>query len=85
MRTRPVRERPGKRAWLGPLSLLLGVVCWWVPLGWMVAVVAIACATASILTDRQYRLDWTAVTGASVAAGQLFFTVFLMAMEAAGH
>ncbi|MGA6161769.1 hypothetical protein [Amycolatopsis magusensis] len=86
LRTLPVRDRPGRRAWLGPLSLLLAVLCWFLPLGSVaVAAVAIACATASILTDREYRLDWTAVAGASIAAGQLFFTVFLMAMEAAGH
>ncbi|QFU89202.1 hypothetical protein YIM_20115 [Amycolatopsis sp. YIM 10] len=85
-RTLPVRDRPGRRAWLGPIALLLAVLCWFMPLGGVaVAVAAIACASASILTDRQYRLDWTAVAGASIGAGQLFFTVFLMAMEAAGH
>ncbi|MGC7094545.1 hypothetical protein ACPZ19_07780 [Amycolatopsis lurida] len=86
MRTLPVRDRPGRRAWLGPISLLLAVLCWFVPVGGVVvAAAAIACAIASMLTDRQYRLDWTAVAGASIGAGQLFFTVFLMAMEAAGH
>lgn len=82
---RPAGERPGKTAWLGSTSLGLAVVSWLTPIGGeFVAVAALGCGAASIMTRREYRIDWTAVAGICVAAGQLYFALMLFAMSVSG-
>lgn len=75
---RPAKDRPGKAAWLGPLALALGVLCWLAPIGSeVVAAGAIACGAGSIATRREYRIDWTAVAGISAGALQLYLALML--------
>lgn len=82
----PAKDRPGKRAWLGPVSLCLGVVSWAIPGGGtLIAAGAIACGVASMATRAEYRLDWTAITGTCAGAGQLPLSLMLFAMAASSH
>ncbi|WP_447004097.1 hypothetical protein ACRAKI_31355 [Saccharothrix isguenensis] len=86
MRSLPAKDRPGRDAWLGPLSLCLGLLSWPIPVGGVaLAVAAVACGALSMGTRTEYRLDWTAVTGTSVAVLQLLLSLMLFAMEAGGH
>lgn len=72
-------------SWLGPIALGLGLLSWLLPIGGeVVAIVAVACGTVSIVTRREYRIDWTAVAGICVATAQLFFALILLAMHASG-
>lgn len=81
----PARERSGKSSWLGPIALGLGLLSWVLPIGGeVVAIVAIGCGTASIVTRGEFRIDWTAVTGICVAAAQLFFALILFVMRVSG-
>ncbi|GAB2960108.1 hypothetical protein GCM10027184_04090 [Saccharothrix stipae] len=86
MRQLPAKDRPGKDAWLGPVSLCLALLSWPIPAGGPVlAVGAMACGVRSMTTKTEYRLDWTAVTGTCVAALQLLLTLMLLVMSARGH
>jgi len=86
MRQLPAKDRPGKDAWLGPISLCLALLSWPLPAGGTVlAVGAVACGVLSMATKTEYRLDWTAVTGTSVAVLQLLLSLMLLVMEARGH
>lgn len=86
MRRLPAKDRPGKDAWLGPISLCLAVLSWPIPAGGPVlAVGAVACGVRSMTTRTEYRLDWTAVTGTSVAVLQLLLSLMLLVMSAKGH
>ncbi|HEX2133566.1 MAG TPA: hypothetical protein VHH15_18640 [Actinophytocola sp.] len=81
----PARDRRGRLASLGPISLGVGLLSWLTPLvGVVVAAVAIVLGAVSILTRKEYRIDWTAVAGISVGGAQLFFEVVLFAMGASG-
>lgn len=81
----PARDRRGKLASLGLVSLGLGVLCWLLPfVGVVVAAVAIGCGIVSIVTRREYRIDWTAVVGICLGSAQLFFELVLFAMKASG-
>ncbi|GAA3458055.1 hypothetical protein ACFFSW_12990 [Saccharothrix longispora] len=85
-RSRPVKDRPGKAAWFGPLSFGLALLSWLVPVGSPgVAAVAVTLGLLSTATDRVYRLDWTAVAGWVVGAAQLAFSLLLLVMELTGH
>jgi len=80
----PTRLRPGKRAWLGPAALMCGVVSWLVPaFGAPIAGAAVVCATVSMGTDRQYRLDGMAVAGGCIGLGQVVVSVLLMLVAGA--
>lgn len=86
MRQLPAKDRPGKDAWLGPISLCLALLSWPIPAGGTVmAVGAVACGTLSMATKTEYRLDWTAVTGTCLAVLQLLLSLMLLVMEARGH
>lgn len=86
MRQLPAKDRPGKDAWLGPISLCLALLSWPLPAGGTaLAVGAVACGVLSMATKTEYRLDWTAVTGTSVAVLQLLLSLMLLVMEARGH
>lgn len=81
----PARDRRGKLASLGPISLGLGVLCWVTPLvGAVVAGVAIVAGVVSILTRREYRVDWTAVVGVCLGGAQVFFELVLFAISVSG-
>ncbi len=81
----PARDRRGKLALLGPVSLGLGLLSWLTPfVGVAVAVVGIVCGVASILTRGEYRVDWTAGVGIALGGAQLFFELVLFAMSASG-
>ncbi|MFC4852821.1 hypothetical protein [Actinophytocola glycyrrhizae] len=81
----PARDRRGKLASLGLISLGLGVLCWLTPfVSVVVAGLAIACGVVSIVTRREYRIDWTAVVGICLGTAQLFFELVLFAMRASG-
>lgn len=81
----PAKERSGKSSWLGPVALGLGLLSWLLPVGGeVVAIVAVGCGTASIVTRRAFRIDWTAATGICVAAAQLFLALVLFAMRLSG-
>lgn len=85
-RWRPVRDRPGMHAWLGPTSLCLGVLSWILLAGGLpLALAAVGCGVASIATSAEYRLDWTAVAGACAGLAQLLVSVMLLAMSASGY
>lgn len=78
---RPARDRPGKAAWLGPLSLGLGLLCWLAPVGSeIVAAASITSGVVSIATRREYRIDWTAAAGIFVGALHLYVAVMLFAI-----
>lgn len=82
---RSAKERRGKSAWLGPLALGLGLLCWVLPIGSEVAAAtAIGCGIGSIATRREFRIDWTAVAGICAGAGQLYFALMLFALEVSG-
>lgn len=82
---RPAKDRAGKAAWLGPLALGLGLLCWLLPIGGeAVAVGAIGCGAGSIGTRREYRVDWTAVAGICAGGLQLFLALMLFVMTASG-
>lgn len=86
MRQFPAKDRPGRGAWLGPLSLCLGLLSW--PAlagGTALAVSAVACGAWSMTTKTEYRLDWTAVTGTGVGALQLLLSLVLLVMDVTGH
>ncbi len=86
MRRLPVKDRPGNGAWLGPISLCLGLLSWPIPIGGLVvAASAVACGVRSMTTKTEYRLDWTAVAGTSIGALQVLLSLMLLAMAAAGH
>jgi len=77
----PTRLRPGKRAWLGPAALAVGVVSWLVPaFGAPVAAAAVVCAVVSAGTDRQYRLDWMAVAGGGLGLGQVLVALLVVGL-----
>jgi hypothetical protein len=79
------RDRPGKAAWLGPIAIGLGLLGWLTPVGGVVvASVAVGCGVVSIVTRRPYRIDWTAVVGICLGAGQLFLTLVLFVIGASG-
>lgn len=81
----PARDRRGKLASLGPIALGLSVLSWLIPfVGVAVAAVAIALGVASILTRKEYRVDWTAGAAICVGGAQLFFELVLFAMDASG-
>ncbi len=82
----PAKDRPGKQAWLGPMSLLLGLVSWTLPVVSLpVAAVAIVCGAVSMSTSRQYRLDWTAVVGTGVGAARGLVSLLVLTMTANGY
>ncbi|WP_380718422.1 hypothetical protein [Saccharothrix hoggarensis] len=82
----PAKDRPGRDAWLGPLSLCLGLLSWPIPAGGAVlAAGAVACGVRSMATKTEYRLDWTAVTGTVIAVLQLFLSLMLLVMDVGGH
>lgn len=82
----PAGDRPGRGAWLGPVSLGLGLLSWPIPAGGaVVAAVAVACGVLSMTTQTQYRLDWTAVAGVSVGVLQLMLSLMLLVLAANGH
>ena len=79
------RDRPGKAAWLGPIAVGLGLLAWLTPVGGViVALVAVGCGVVSIATRRPYRIDWTAVVGICLGAGQLFLALVLYVIGASG-
>jgi hypothetical protein len=79
------RDRPGKAAWLGPIAVGLGLLAWLTPLGGVVvALLAVGCGVVSIVTRRPYRIDWTAVVGICLGAGQLFLALVLFVIGASG-
>ena len=79
------RDRPGKAAWLGPIAVGLGLLGWLTPVGGVVvASIAVVCGVVSIVTRRPYRIDWTAVVGICLGAGQLFLALVLLAIGASG-
>lgn len=85
MSVRPARSRMGKTAWLGPLALGLGLVCWLLPIGGEIAAAcAIGCGTGSIVTRRDHRVDWTAVAGICAGVLQLYFALVLLGITASG-
>jgi hypothetical protein len=86
MRHLPAKDRPGKDAWLGPVSLCLALLSWPVPAGGTVlAASAVACGVRSMTTKTEYRLDWTAVTGTCIGVLQFLLSLMLLAMSAGGH
>ncbi|NUT51937.1 MAG: hypothetical protein HOV94_32290 [Saccharothrix sp.] len=86
MRQLPAKDRPGKDAWLGPISLCLALLSWPIPAGGPVlAVGAVACGVRSMTTKTEYRLDWTAVAGTGIAALQLLLSLMLLVMSTRGH
>lgn len=86
MRQLPVKDRPGRAAWLGPISLCLGLLSWPMPVGSaVVAAGAVVCGVLSMTTKTEYRLDWTAVAGTSIGALQMLLFLMLLVMVAAGH
>lgn len=86
MRQFPVKDRPGNGAWLGPISLCLGLLSWPIPVGGVVvAAGAVACGVRSMATKTEYRLDWTAVAGTCIGALQMLLSLMLLVMAAAGH
>lgn len=85
IRRLPARDRPGWRSWLGPTALTLGLLSWLVPFGELVGVLAATAGTTSVLTDREYRVDATAIAGIGIAGTGLFFSLLLLAMTLSGH
>ncbi len=81
----PAKERPGWSGWFGPLSLCLGVISWPIPAaGPLLGVVAVIGGAASMSTQTEYRLDWTAIVGTGFGAAQLLMSVLLLVMSASG-
>lgn len=79
------RDRPGKVAWLGPIAVGLGLLSWLTPVGGpVVASVAVGCGVVSIVTRRPYRIDWTAVVGICLGAGQLALALVVFVIGASG-
>ncbi|NWJ74040.1 hypothetical protein HX744_26550 [Pseudonocardia sp. ICBG1122] len=65
-------------AWLGPASLVLSCVSWLLPVvGAALAVPAMICGLLSMFVRAEFRIDWTATVGTTVAAGQLLLSVVL--------
>lgn len=86
MRQLPAKDRPGKDAWLGPVSLCLALLSWPIPLGGPVlALGAVACGVRSMTTKTEYRIDWTAAAGTCVGVLQLLLSLMLLVMDAGGH
>ena len=82
----PAKNRPGKLAWLGPISLCIGLVSWVVPGGGpIIAAAAVACGVVSVLTRGRYRVDGTAVAGICAGGLQVAFSLVLVVMSASGH
>ncbi|MFI9011167.1 hypothetical protein ACIGNX_28420 [Actinosynnema sp. NPDC053489] len=82
----PAKDRPGRGAWLGPVSLCLALLSWPIPVGGPVlAAGAVACGVRSMTTKTEYRLDWTAVTGTCLAVAQLLLSLMLLVMASRGH
>ncbi|GAA1296225.1 hypothetical protein GCM10009634_51360 [Saccharothrix xinjiangensis] len=82
----PAGDRPGRGAWLGPLSLGLSLLSWPIPAGGAaVAVVAVGFGVLSMSTQTQYRVDWTAVVGLSIGLLQLLLSLMLLVMTTNGH
>lgn len=74
----PAGDRPGRQAWLGPASVILGLVSWPIPAaGPFIAAVAIALGILSMTIRTEYRIDWTAVAGVVVGTGQLGLSMLL--------
>ncbi|MEU3270310.1 hypothetical protein ABZ639_05655 [Saccharomonospora sp. NPDC006951] len=85
LRSLPVKDRPGKQAWLGPAALGLAIVSWLTPaFGIVVGAVAAGCGIVSMSTRREYRLDWTAVAGAVIGGGQVAFSGLMAGASAFG-
>lgn len=81
----PAKDRHGRSAWLGPLSLFLGLVSWVAFAGGAIfGLAAVGCGVVSIATRAEYRVDWTAVAGAVVGAGQLLLSLMLLLSSASG-
>ena len=73
-------------AWWGPISLGLALLSWLFPVGGVfIAVAAVTCGLVSMATDRQYRLDWTALVGTPLGGAQLVFSLLLLTAEVAGY
>ncbi|MEU5845336.1 hypothetical protein [Saccharopolyspora shandongensis] len=82
----PAKDRPGKLAWLGPVSLCASLISWIVPGGGMtIALAAVACGVISVWTRGAYRKDGTAVIGVCVASLQVAFSLMLVLVTAGGH
>ncbi|MBP2472104.1 hypothetical protein JOF53_000976 [Crossiella equi] len=78
----PAKDRPGRLAWLGPLSFGLALLSWFFPIwGIALAVVALTCGIASLRTRGRYAADWTAVSGIVVAVLQAVFSLLLLGVE----
>jgi hypothetical protein len=78
----PAGDRPGRAAWWGPISLALALSSWLFPVGGaVIAVVAVVCGVLSMATDREYRLDWTAVAGTPIGAAQLVLSLLLLLLD----
>ena len=85
MRGLPAKDRPGKLAWLGPLSLCVGLISWVAPGGGLaIALVAIGCGGLSVWTRGAYR-DGTAIVGIGVAMLQVLLSLMLLLVAAGGH
>ncbi|ASR36344.1 hypothetical protein BAY61_16520 [Prauserella marina] len=85
LRSLPVKDRPGKQAWLGPCALGLAVISWLTPaFGIVVGAVAAGCGAASMSTGREYRLDWTAMAGTVIGGAQVIFSGLMAAASAFG-
>ncbi|TCP42056.1 hypothetical protein EV191_12422 [Tamaricihabitans halophyticus] len=75
----PAGNRPGRSAWLGPFSLALAALCWFLPSGGaLVGAAAVVCGALSIATRKEYRIDWTAVAGIGVGLAQLAWFLTLL-------
>jgi hypothetical protein len=75
----PAGNRPGRHAWLGPAALAMGLLSWLIPVaGAVIALAALVCGLVSMSTLTEYRIDWTAALGATVAAGQLLLSLVLV-------
>ncbi|RCW46954.1 hypothetical protein DFQ14_101294 [Halopolyspora algeriensis] len=82
----PAENRPGKQAWLGPISLALGLVSWVIPAAsWLVALGAIVCGAVSMSTRTEYRVDWTAVVGIGAGAARGLVSLLVLIMTASGY
>lgn len=82
----PAKDRSGKQAWLGPISLWLGLLSWVIPVvGSLVAVSAVACGAVSMTTRAQYRIDWTAAVGTGAGVGRVGLSLFVLAMTTSGY
>ncbi|WP_199443037.1 hypothetical protein [Umezawaea beigongshangensis] len=82
MRYLPAGDRPGLSAWWGPICLGLALLSWLFPVGGVaVAAAAVTCGVLSMATDRDYRLDWTALLGTPIGTAQLALSL-LLALDA---